>query len=248
MTSTTVAAQASRIPGRHDRAFYTGMAIAMALTVFAGFAPTYYLRAYLGAPVTFSGATTLTPLLQVHGALFSAWVLLFIVQTTLVATRRVNVHRRLGLAGVVLASAMIVVGLRTAVAGAARGAAPPGIDALSFLIVPVFDMVLFAGFLIAAIRKRRDPESHKRLMLLAYVSIITAGVARLPGVMAYGPPAFFGLSFVFVLVGILYDRATRARAHRVYLWGGAVLVASVPLRLAISGTAAWQTFATYLTR
>jgi hypothetical protein len=87
-----------------DRIFYSGMAILMALTVFVGFAPTFYLRAWFGPPI--SGARTLTPLVYVHGAIFSAWVVLFIIQTALVAARRVTMHRRLGIAGVLLAVAM----------------------------------------------------------------------------------------------------------------------------------------------
>jgi hypothetical protein len=89
--STPVRANA---PGAHDRLFYSSMAVVMALTVFAGFAPTYYLRASFGAPVTVSGSAVLTPLVHVHAVLFSAWVLLFIAQTTPVATRRVSMARQ----------------------------------------------------------------------------------------------------------------------------------------------------------
>ncbi|HYT67278.1 MAG TPA: hypothetical protein VEL51_12710 [Vicinamibacterales bacterium] len=247
MTTITASRSTTRpAPGAYDRAFYSSMAILMALIVMAGFAPTYYLRGYFGAPKTFSGATSLTPLMQLHGALFTGWLILFIVQTSLVAARRVAVHRRLGLGGVALAAVMIVVGLRTAIAGAARGGAPAGIDPLAFLAIPVFDMIMFAGFVTAAVLRRRDKEAHKRLMLLAYVSIITAGVARLPGVLPYGPPVFFGLSFLFVLAGVCYDLLTRGRVHRVYIWGGALLALSVPLRLAISGTTAWHAIAAFL--
>jgi hypothetical protein len=220
----------------------------MALTVFAGFAPTYYLRASFGAPVTVSGSAVLTPLVHVHAVLFSAWVLLFIAQTTLVATRRVSIHRRLGAAGIVLALAMLVVGVATALAGAARGAAPEGVDPLAFLIIPLGDMALFAGFVAAAAYWRREKETHKRLMLLAYVSIIVAAIARLPGVLPYGPPAFLGLALVFVLAGAAYDHLSRGRVHRVYVWGGAILALSVPLRLVLSETAAWRAFAEVLVR
>jgi hypothetical protein len=247
MTTATLSKPAGLVlPGTYDRVFYSGMAIAMALTVFVGFAPTYYLRALWGAPVSVTGTTSLTPLAHVHGALFTGWVLLFIVQTALVASHRVALHRRLGMAGAWLAAAMVVVGVSTAIAGAARGAAPPGVDPLAFLAVPLFDMALFAGFVTTAILWRRHKETHKRLMLLAYVSIIVAAAARLPGVVSYGPLAFFGLAFVFALCGALYDLASRGRVHRVYLWGGAVLLVSVPARLAISETAAWRTFAEFV--
>ena len=85
-------------------------------------------------------------------------------------------------------------------------------------------------------------------MLLAYVSIVVAAVGRLPGVLPLGPPAFFGLSFLFVVVAGIYDFVTRRRVHRVYLWGGALLLISVPLRLALSRTDAWRAVAEQLTR
>jgi hypothetical protein len=80
-------------------------------------------------------------------------------------------------------------------------------------------------------------------MLLAYVSIIVAAVARLPGMLTLGPPAFFGIGLSFMLAGVVYDLVTRRRVHPVYIWGGSALVLSVPLRLAVASTAAWQTFA-----
>ena len=189
MAKASAARGAPQLPGTHDRLFYGGMAIVMGLTVFAGFARTYYLRFFTGGPkATLSGGAFTTPF-HVHGALFTAWVLLFIVQTALVAGRRVAVHRRLGVAGAVLAAAMIVAGTFAAITAAARGSAPPGVDPLAFLAIPIFDMVLFATFVTAALALRRDKETHKRLMVLAYVSIITAAVARLPGVLPLGPPA-----------------------------------------------------------
>jgi hypothetical protein len=238
----------ARAVGAHDRLFYGGIAVAMGLTVFAGFAATYYLRFLDGGPrMTLTGGP-FTGLVHLHGALFTAWVLLFIVQTALVSSRRVAVHRRLGVAGGLLAAAMVAAGTTIAIATAARGSAPPGMDPLAFLIIPLFDMILFSIFVATALTLRRDKEAHKRLMLLAYVSIIVAAVGRLPGVLAMGPPAFFGLSFLFVVAGAIYDFVSRGRVHRVYLWGGALMLVSVPARLAISGTAAWRSLAELLTR
>lgn len=234
--------------GAYDRLFYGGMAVAMGLTVFAGFAATYYLRLLDGGPkVTLTGGP-FTGLVHLHGALFTAWVLLFIVQTALVSSRRVAVHRRLGVAGGVLAAAMVAAGTTIAIATAARGSAPPGMDPLAFLIIPLFDMVLFSIFVATALTLRRDKEAHKRLMLLAYVSIIVAAVGRLPGVLAMGPPGFFGLSFLFVVAAMIYDFVSRGRVHKAYLWGGALILVSVPVRLAISGTGAWRSLAELLTR
>ena len=238
----------AREAGRHDRLFYGGMATALGLTVFAGFAATYYLRFFAGGPEATITGGPFTTLVHLHGALFTSWVVLFIVQTVLVASHRVAMHRRLGVAGAVLAAAMVVAGTLMAIATAARGSAPAGMDPLAFLAIPIFDMVLFTTFITAALARRRDKEAHKRLMLLAYVSIVVAAVARLPGVLPLGPPAFFGLSFLFVVVAGIYDFLSRRRVHKAYLWGGALFVASVPVRLAISGTGAWRALAEMLTR
>ena len=233
--------------GAYDRMFYGGMAVALALTVFSGFAPTYYARLLSGPKATLSGGP-FTRLVHLHAALFTAWVLLFLTQTALVAARRVAVHRRLGVAGGVLAAAMVAAGTALAVATAKRGGAPVGVDPLAFMAIPIFDMVLFGGFVTAALLLRRDKEAHKRLMLLAYISIIVAAVARLPGVLPLGPPVFFGLGYAFALLAVAYDLVTRRRVHKAYAWGVPLLVASVPVRLVVSGTAPWRALADFLTR
>jgi hypothetical protein len=237
------AAAPARTVGRYDRVFYGGIAIAAAAMTVTGFAPTYYARFFDGGPrATISGGPFST-LVHAHGALFTAWVVLFITQTALISSRRVAVHRRLGVLGGVLAAAMIVVGVLAGIDMGRRGAAPPGIDALSFMAIPLGDMVMFAGFITAALARRRDKESHKRLMLLAYASILAAPAARLPGVLPFGPLAFYGIALLVVVAGVIYDYVSRGTIHKVHLWGGGLLLLSVPVRLAVSGTSAWHAVA-----
>ncbi|MGQ0714456.1 MAG: hypothetical protein ACT4PJ_12105 [Gemmatimonadaceae bacterium] len=243
MATAAPVAMTPRTSAKYDRVFYSSMAIAMALTVLLGFGPTYYVKAFTQAPMSTLSGGPMTLLVQTHGVLFTAWVVLFIVQTALVAQHKVAIHRRVGIAGAVLAASMVVVGTITALTMAARGAAPAGIDPLSFAMIPLSDMFFFAVFVAAALRMRANREAHKRLMLLAYVSIIVAAVARLPGVLPLGPLAFFAFAFVFILIGIIYDGVSRHRVHPVYVWGGGVLFLSVPLRLVLSRTDAWKSFA-----
>jgi hypothetical protein len=223
------------------------MALVLALIVFAGFGPTYYFRFVAGGPQATLSGGPFTVLIHLHGALFTSWVLLFVVQTALIATRRVAVHRRLGVAGAVLAVAMIGVGLTTAIATAKRGGSPVGVDPLAFMAIPFFDMLVFGTLVTTALVWRRQKETHKRLMLLAYISLMTAAVARLGGLSAMGPLVFFGLTLLLVVCGVLYDLASRGRIHPAYVWGGGFFFVSVPLRLAISATPAWQKFAAFLT-
>lgn len=233
---------------RRDRRFFTGMAVAAMLTVFAGFAPSYYLKVVLGRP-GISGLQTLSPLLHLHGFVFTSWFVLFLVQTRLVAARRIGLHRRLGVAGVLLAAAMVVVGCAAAVDAARRGAAPPGgPPPLVFMAIPLADMVVFSMLVGAGIWFRRRADVHKRLMLTSTLSILTPAIARLPGVLVAGPLAFFALTDLFVVACLIYDRVTRGRVHPAFWWGGGLLLGSQAARLAIAGTAAWLAFATWLTR
>ena len=229
-----------------DRAFFSGMAIVMTLVVFIGFARTYYLSAYFGTHGTIGGRPFST-LLRVHAMLFTTWVVLFLAQTSLVATHRVAMHRRLGVAVAVVAAIMIMVGTATALDLARHGGAPPGIDPLAFLAVPLGDMAVFFVLIATALYLRGNKDAHKRLMLLAYSAILAAAVARFPGVLPLGPLWVFGLTFVPVLaLCVIYDLMTRRRIHPAYLWGGALLILSVPVRLMISTTPAWHRLAEIL--
>ena len=226
---------------RGRRRFYVGIALAIALTVFAGFAPTYYLRTYYQS-------TPLGGLRHLHGVVFTAWVLLFLTQATLVSAGRVALHRRLGVAGGVLAALMVVVGTTTAIVQTSEGRSPLGVPPLSFLAVPFFDMVVFTGLVAAGLWHRRRADTHKRLLTLATISLLAAPIARLPfGARVVGLPGVFALADLFIVACIVYDLRTLRRVHPATAWGGLAIVASQPLRLAISGTGVWLGFARWIT-
>jgi hypothetical protein len=224
-----------------DRRLYTWAAIVAALVVFVGFARSYYLKGVFGAPA-------LPSLVHVHGLVMTLWFLLFVVQARLVAARRVELHRRLGIAGAVLAALVVVVGVSTAIAAAARGASP-GPPPLVFLVVPLGDMLVFSILVGAALALRRRSDHHKRLMLLASVGMLTAAFARFPvGIIsAGGLPAFFALNDLCVIGCAAYDSAKNRRLHPAFGWGVLLIIASQPARLILAGTPAWTTFASWLT-
>ena len=227
---------------RRESFFYVGMAVFAAAVVFAGFSRTYYLRNLFGHP-------PLKPLLHLHGFLFTSWILLLIVQVSLVASKRTNIHRRLGVGGGVLAAAMVIVGTTIAI-HSARGEFTPGEpDPLGFLTVPLFDILVFAIVVGAAFLYRQRPDFHKRLMIVATIALLPAAIARFPGAFFEhgGPLVFFGGADLILLACVVYDTIAKRRLHPAYIWGGVLLVASHPLRIWIGGTAAWHAFAHWLT-
>lgn len=227
------------IPGSAsaERRFFTGMAAAIVITAVAGFARTYFLLPVLPAPVP--APHGLTPLIHLHALLFTGWVLLFLAQVRLVAARRIDLHRKLGLAAAALAVLMVGLGTLVAIQGVVRGVAPFGMDPRRFLVVPLFAVILFAVFTAAGLQARRDPQSHKRLMLLATIAILPPAIARWVLLLGLGPPVVFAVATLFLVPLVVWDLKTRGRLHPVTLWGGLLLAVSGPLRLLISRTDGW---------
>ena len=131
-----------------ERRFYFFMGLAIVLTIFAGFAPSFYLRGVVAVEVPL---LSMTPIVHLHGLVFSAWVLLFMAQVSLVSAGRPDLHRKLGLLGFVMLAAMIVVGTLAALHGVARASGPPFVPPLSWLAVPLLDVPVFGGMIGAAL-------------------------------------------------------------------------------------------------
>jgi hypothetical protein len=224
-----------------DHRLFVWTAILFAGIVLAGFARTYYLKGLFQTPALPSA------LVHLHGALMTAWVALFATQVFLVSTRRVRTHQRLGIIGAMLAAAVIVVGLRTAMGQAARGVAPPGVPPLVFMVVPTMDMAVFAVLFAAALYYRRRPEYHKRLMVLTALNFLPPAVARIQVgfIQSRGLPAIFAIADGLVLLAVGYDTWRNRRLNRAFALGALLILVSLPLRLAIGGSAWWTRFATW---
>jgi len=210
-----------------QRYFFLGMTTLMVLIVFAGFAPSFYLRTYLERPALPS------QLVLLHGVLFSAWMILALMQASLVAAGHVRVHRTLGLIGAVLALLMVPVGTLTQLAQTHRavvsGAYMANAVLSNFLLIGALLVILvvFPTLLIAGFYFRRRPQTHKRLMLLATASLLPSALLRLASMAALGPitPLIaFALQDVFVGALLIYDLQTRRKPHPASVWGGALIV------------------------
>lgn len=228
-----------------ERRFFLVVAILFPITVLIGFGPTYYLKSFFTSP------PVPRTLVHIHGLVMSAWVILFVTQVYLIRSTKIKLHQRLGIVGIILALALIVSGLLTAVAAAKYGSTstPPGVKPLEFLVVPFFDVVVFGVLFAAALYYRRNAPSHKRLMLLTVLNLLPPAIARFPFGLtaAFGPLWFFGVPDLLALIFVILDTWRNKKLNKVFLAGTIFLIASHWLRLPFSSSETWLSFATWLT-
>lgn len=233
---------AARLPGRrYDHLFFGSVIVLMLAAVSLGFARTYFLAGVFHAPLP-------SLIIHIHGAVFSCWMLLVLTQTTLVSAGRVDIHRKLGLAGFGLACLMVVLGiLATADELRRMGSIPPPPDMKAFAIIPLTSILMFGVFIALAYRARKDSALHKRLILLAMTDMMVAAIARWPFAVVYQNVEHAALVSCFTLVALaLYDLWSTHRIHRATLWGALVIILVQQSRETIGATAVWHAFATWM--
>lgn len=162
-----------------ERAFYLSMMAAIFLFVVWGFAPSFFLRGWLTAPpshIDRSGWISWTFI--AHGVLATAWLVLFSLQTVLIGRKQLRLHRAIGQSAYVLYFANIAAGLFVGFLGARYGFHELPFDSVTFAALPWMIILAFALLAGAGLKERKDPQRHKRLMLLATIAIADAGIAR----------------------------------------------------------------------
>jgi len=197
-----------------ERKFYTRMALFLVFMVLLGFGPSFYLRGVV--PAYPRPNPTLPPAVILHGTVFTIWMALIVAQTQLISARRHETHMRLGKAGMLFAILMIPVMYLTAVRQVARASETPFTHPLPWTIVPLGVYIPFAIVVWNGWNKRRDVQSHKRLMLTAAIMVVMGpAIGRLP----IAPPTRLGLSIQLLLGLLLFvplivrDRRTIGHVH-----------------------------------
>lgn len=231
---------AKALPGRrYDHLFFSGMALLLLVTVFVGFARTYYLAGVFHAPLP-------SIIIHLHGAAFTCWILLLVTQTSLVSAGRVDIHRRLGIAGFLLACLMVVLGVLAASDSLAHRVSPTGLDPKVFYVVPMTDMLIFSVLIACAFRFRFNAAAHKRLILIATISLMIAAIARWPIAFSHRNPFRAALiSWVFLLLLIAYDLWSTRKVHRATIYATVFLIIVQLIRFPLAHTHAWQSFAAW---
>jgi hypothetical protein len=214
--------------------FYLVMSLAMAAVIVAGFSRT--------VPGDFAAKPGLPMLLQVHGAVFTLWVLLFVAQPAIVFRGSLTLHRRMGWLGAGLAAAMVVMALAATWYAVRFNVMPSFFPPSLFLVMNVIGALVFGALVFAGVKLRKKAEWHKRLMLCATISILGPAIGRLLPMESFGraaPAVMFGVILLFGLAGPVYDLVIRRRVHPAYYWG----ISTILISMIITGPLAFTPMA-----
>jgi hypothetical protein len=239
------------------RQFYVWMAGTCFIIAVLGFMPSYFFPMARG---TFSAE----PVVHIHGLILFSWVSMFFSQSLLVARGNVLAHREWGLLGVSLMTAVVFITLTVISLRIAQVLVPGTPLALAHDVIafeyPVFIAVVYLAvvFTLSVVTIRR-PQVHKRLLLLATISMLGAPIGRwftllfappadpastqisVPPVFVLIPPSL--VADLLIVVAMAYDWRMRGSPHRVYLIGGGILLFLQLTAVPASNTAVWQAVA-----
>jgi hypothetical protein len=220
---------------RADDIFFTTLSVLMLSIIVIGFAPSYFLRGAVFAKLP-------SLLVHIHGAVFSAWIVLFVVQSSMVASGNIRLHRKLGWLGAVLAGLMVVLGIAASIGTLRRGAGLPFFfTPTSFLISNTIGIAVFGAFVAVAVWQRNNQRVHKRLMLIANIMLLPPALSRM---------LFVQHHFVMIpaitlgMIGALFvfDLFTWRRPLLVTVVAGLIFFLTNPVSTAAEHTALAQRF------
>lgn len=212
----------------------------MVITVVIGFAPTYFLAGMFRAPLP-------SVIIHVHATVFIGWLLLLILQTSLVSAGRVDLHRKLGIFAVVYAGIMVPLGWLAATDSLVRAKDAFGRDPRVFYLIPTSEITVFGILIALAFRYRKVPAVHKRLIYVANVALLLAAVARIPihGIYRNNPVAAL-VTDTFLLVLVAYDYWANRKVYRATIYASLFLIFVQQARAPFSHTAMWISFASWV--
>ncbi len=226
---------------RTDDIYFVSISIAMLITVVAGFSRTYFFRGMFLAPLP-------SILVHFHGAVFSTWIILFVVQTLLVANHNIRLHRKLGYAGAVLAALMVTLGITATIASVHAGRTPSIFTPPMFLVLNIYGVLLFGSLVAAAVILRNNRPIHKRLMLLATLNLLPPATTRFFVFIIHRPALNAPTLLAFTLSLIVFDLITRRKPYAATVIGSLLVLSVFPLANALGHVSFMQHFAAYVLR
>lgn len=176
---------------------------------------------------------------HVHAFIFMGFVALYMTQATLAARGNTALHMRLGQISLVWIPLMLVAGVWLTFETLRVLGGPPFFGQAEFLVVNLFHLAAFGGLAFAALRMRKHPDWHKRLMFGAMVTVSSPGIARLlplPLLIPWVFPVLFGVVSLFIIAGMVMDRRVHGRIHSAWWWSLLVPFAALGIGEVIGAT------------
>ena len=228
-------------PGRSKRPlryFFPGMAALAGVVIAFGFGPEFRRFA--------AGTFPIPWILHVHAAIMFTWFGAFALQAFLGATGRTALHRRVGpyavASGFLAFASMVFVELRTFVAHP-QSITPNDLD---WKLPGLFVYLTFGAVLVWAVRERRRPQWHKRLMTFALFLSLDAAIQRfmwIPMDYGFGPFAMT-LDLLLLVPLVAYDlRTLNGRLHPATVRGTLLLLSSEAVMFTLWGSVTWHRLA-----
>jgi len=227
-----------------ERRFFVTMSAICALLIFAGFSPSFYLKDVIHAPPPLSAMS------RVHGIVSTGWVLVFLLQASLIGFNKAALHRRIGVLAALLFGLVAATGIMTAINAARLGHAPPGSPpALVFMVVPITGILVATILVISALWNRGQRDFHQRYMLAAFIAITPPATHRIAVSMGMPEQALWiglGIADILLAAGIVYDIRSRKSVHPAYVWSALVYIATQGGIIWAYGSPAWPPIANWL--
>ena len=226
-----------------DRVYFAAFSVVILVLIFGAFAPSYFLREMYNRPPP-------PPFIVLHGAMMTGWVLLLVVQAVLASIGRISWHKKLGYAGLAYAALLVPIGCIAVTISAARevhGHTQMMIPELNVFGISLMQMFLFGGWVGAAGLFRSRADYHKRMIVLAMLSVLPNAIVRL----SFNVPAFAFLqtnldilnAWAALSFAVLAADAVRMRRlHPVFALGGLLTAAALYAAWFVSRTTIWDQF------
>lgn len=239
--------QAGKARPHSEARFFLIMSIVSVVILFLGFAPSFYLKPIIQAPVP-----PLSTLSMAHGVVGTLWMALFVAQAAFISNRRPALHRQLGMMGALLFGLMAMLGYWTAITAGQLGHAPPeSPPPLAFMALPLIGMTASLLLVAIALWNRSHSDWHKRLMLAAMFSLTGPGTGRIVvplGLASWNVQASLIVTELLLVVAMAYDQSQSKSIHPAYWYAAAILIVT---HLAVTWamtSPAWLAFAQFLTQ
>ncbi len=216
--------------------FFIWAAISFAVLAIIGFSRTYYLKTLFGTPA-------LSGLIHIHAVIMTAWLVLLITQTLLIANRRLEWHRRLGICGAVLALLVVAVGMHATVMATEQEVRHHIVGRFHFLLaLNAANLLAFGALVIAAIAFRSRGAFHKRLMLMATLNLIAPALARIVLLFTHQPGVQIYFFYSCIVAFVIADTVVNRRLHPASLWGAVFSIGVFQLSIQLVKSSFWLPF------